>query len=183
MDYSFLSLRAVGLLVGLLLLASHAIALVRSESVRRFLLDLPRSRPAGIALLTLAALWTFWLWSRTDLGEFYRLRPLGQVLIPIGWFLMLRYVDEFLAARALGILLLLAADPPLEAAFLRPPATRLLLVALAYVWIVAGMFLVGKPHLLRDALGWLSRSLTRWRLAVYLGLGYGALLFVCALTW
>lgn len=183
MDYPFLSLRAAGLIVGLLLLVAHAFALARGESARRALLSLPRSRPAGIALLTLAALWTFWLWSNTDLGEFYKLRPVGQVLIPVGWFLMLRYVDEFLAARALGILFLLAADPPLEAAFLQPPATRLFLVLLAYVWVIAGMFLVGKPHLLRDALGWLSRNAARWRLAAGLGLAYGALIFVCAFGW
>ena len=183
MDYSFLSLRAAGFIVSLLLLAGHALGFARGEDVRRTLLGLPRSRAAGIVLLTIAALWTFWLWSNTDLGEFYKLRIVGQILIPVGWYLMLRYVDEFLAARALGILLLLAADPPLEAAFLQPPVSRLLLVALAYAWVIAGMFLVGKPHLLRDALGWLTRNTARWRFAMGLGLVYGALMLLCAFTW
>ena len=182
MDYHF-SLRTVGLVVGLLLLATHAFALVRVGASRRALTDLPRSRPAGIVLLTISALWTFWLWSNTDLGEFYYLRSYVQILIPVGGFLMLRYVEEFLAARALGIVLLLAACPLLDAAFLQPPASRLLLVVLAYVWIVAGMFLVGKPHLLRDAATWLTRTTARWRAASFAGLAYGLIVFVCAFRW
>ena len=46
-------------------------------------------------------------------------RPL-LIVLPIGFFLVLRFVDEFLAVRALGILCLLAAEPLLDAAFLRP---------------------------------------------------------------
>ena len=56
------------------------------------------------------------------------------VVILVATFLTFRYVDEFLAVRALGILLLLLAEPLIEAAFLRPEAGRLLLVALAYAW-------------------------------------------------
>ena len=54
---------------------------------------------------------------------------------------MLRFVDEFLAVRALGILCLLAAEPLLDAAFLRPETSRLLVTVLAYLMIVAGLIL------------------------------------------
>lgn len=183
MDYDFISLKAAGVIVGLLLIAAHALALARPaqtvEALRRF----PRSRVAGIVLLTAALAWTFWLWSTTDLGEFYTLRRPIQFLLPVGYYLTLRYVDEFLAVRALGILMLLAACPLLDAAFLRPETSRLLLVVLAYVWIVGGMFFVGAPHLFRDGLDWLRRGGPgRFRAAAVGGLVYGLAVLACAVA-
>ena len=181
MDYEFLSLKTVGLIVGLLLVAGPAYALARPTPTAEARRAFPRSRAAGLALLTLALAWTFWLWSTTDLGEFYNLRRPIQFLLPVGYYLTLRYVDEFLAVRALGILLLLAACPLLDAAFLRPETSRLLLVVLAYVWIVGGMFLVGAPHLFRDALDALRRGGPgRFRLAALGGLAYGLAVLACA---
>ena len=49
-----------------------------------------------------------------------------------------------------GILCLLAAEPLLEAAFLRPETSRLLVTMLAYLMIVVGLFWVTMPYLLRD---------------------------------
>ena len=101
----------------------------------------------------------------------------------MGFYLTLRYVDEFLAVRALGILLLLAACPLLDAAFLRPETSRLLLVVLAYGWIFAGMFFVGAPHLFRDGLDWLRRGGPgRFRLAALGGLAYGLAVLACAVV-
>jgi hypothetical protein len=90
-------------------------------------------------------------------------------------------VPEFLAARSLGMVLLLAAEPLLESAVLRDEPTRLLLVVLAYGWVVAGLFLVGMPFLLRDAITWVTANQTRWRMAVIGGLAYGVAVFLAAL--
>ncbi len=182
-DYDFLSLRTAGLLVGLLLIVGHALALARPAQTAEALRVFPRSRPAGTALLTLALAWTFWLWSTTDLGEFYTLRRPLQFLLPVGYYLTLRYVDEFLAVRALGILMLLAACPLLDAAFLRPETSRLLLVVLAYVWIIGGMFFVGAPHLFRDAMDWVRRGgAGRFRAVSVAGLAYGLAVLACAVA-
>ena len=136
-----LSLHTVGLIVGLLLLASHLIALVRPEQTKGWLLKLPRSRPLGIGLLAVDAVWTFWLVSNMDLGEFSQFRTWLQIGVPIVFVLTLFFVDEFLAVRALGIMALLAAEPILSACFLRPETARLLLVILAYVWLTRWTFL------------------------------------------
>ena len=99
------------------------------------------------------------------------------------FFLTVHFVDEFLAVRALGILALLAASPLLDAAFLQPPMSRLLVVLVAYGWIVAGMFWVAQPHLLRDQIAWVGRNAARWTLAAGAGVVYGLLLLFCALAW
>lgn len=181
MIYPF-SLQVVGLVIGVLLVAVHAFALAAPGTVTPFLRAFPRSRALGTALLILGAVWAFWLVQTMDLGEFARLRRYLLILVPIGAVLTWRFVDEFLAVRALGILALLAADVPLDAAFLRPEVSRLLLVTLAYAWIFAGLFLVGMPYILRDLVAWILNRPAHYRKAAILGVAYGAALVVCAVT-
>lgn len=181
MIYTFVSLRGVGLVVGLLLIALHSLAIVRPRHVRPWLSALPRSKAVGTVLLALDAIWAFLLIYFMDLGEFSHLRGKLLIVIPVAGVLTFLFVDEFLAVRTLGILLLLAAEPLLEATFLRPESSRLLLVALAYAWIVLGMFWVGMPYLLRDQIAWVQKSDSRWRLACEAGLIYGIAVFAASL--
>lgn len=177
-----LSLQTVGLVIGLFLLAIHLVALLRPQQTQTWLTRLPRSKSFGVVLLAIDAVWCFWLASNMDLGEFSGFRRLLQICIPVLAVLTILFVDEFLSARALGILALLVAEPILSAAFLRPEIARLLLVILAYVWLTVGMFWIGKPYLLRDQISWLTRSATRWRIAAIAGVTYGAVVLLCALT-
>lgn len=181
MIYS-LSLQTVGLTVGALLIATHLMALILTGPVQALLRRLPRSREMGVVLLTGAAVWAFALVWQIDLGEFSSSRTLFLGVIVAGYFLTLFFVEEFLAARALGMLFLLAAEPLLEAAFLRPESSRLLLPVLAYGWATIGIFWVGKPYLLRDQIDWVTRTPWRWRLAALGGVLYGVALLVAAAT-
>ena len=81
------------------------------------------------------------------------------------------------------MVVLLAAEPLLESAFLRPELSRLFLVSLVYVWIGFALFWVGMPYTLRDHVGWLMASEKRWRAAAFAGLAYGALLLILPLTF
>ncbi len=183
MIYSY-SLQLVGIIVGLALLGSHLYALLQTGACQKWLKDFPRSRAAGTVLVFMAGLWSFVLINSMDLGEFSTLRTYMLFFVVAGTFLAWRYVEEFLAVRALGMLALLAADPLLEAAFLRPEETRLLLVVLAYAWIVLGLFWVGMPWVLRDQIAWLVGNKGRFKAAGIGGVVYGALVLVCAaLFW
>ena len=93
------------------------------------------------------------------------------------------YVPEFLAVRALGMLLLLAAEPLLESAFLCHETSRLLLVVLAYAWVIAGLFYVGMPYLLRDAIQWVTADRNRLKSGAIAGAVYGLALVACALAF
>jgi hypothetical protein len=117
-----------------------------------------------------------------DMGEFYTWRRWLVMLVPLTFVLVITFVPEFLAVRALGTLMILAASPVLHSAFLQPQASRLLLPILAYAWAIAGMFLVGLPYLLRDWVEWLTKNDARWRLATLGGAAYGAVLFVVAVV-
>lgn len=181
MIYS-LSLQTVGLVAGVLLLLTHLGALGFAPVVQNLARRFPRSAGAGAVLFTAAAAWALALVGTMDLGEFTAYRPVFMAVVAAGYVLTLIFVREFLAVRALGMLLLLAAEPLIEAAFLRPETSRLLLTVLAYAWAVMGMFWIGKPYLLRDQIDWACRAPWRWRLAALAGVVYGAALIVCALT-
>ncbi len=179
MIYHF-SLQAVGYIAGALLILLSLAAIFLPAG--KFLPLLPRSRTAGAVLLTVDLIWCFWLLATMEMGEFSSFRRPLLIILPVGFILVLRFVDEFLAVRALGILCLLAAEPLLDAAFLRPEASRLLVTVLAYVMIVKGLLWVALPYLLRDQIDWGTKSSGRWRLLSGLSLAFGAAILVCAFT-
>jgi hypothetical protein len=177
-----LSMKTVGMFLGVALLLGHLWALLRAERAMALAKIFPRHRVSGIVLLSVCMAWGWVLVSCMDMGEFYTWRRWLIMLVPLTFFLVIAYVPEFLAVRALGTLMILAASPVLHSAFLQPQASRLLLPILAYAWAIAGMFLVGLPYLLRDWVEWLTKNDARWRLATLGGAAYGAVLFVVAVV-
>ncbi|MEI6871980.1 MAG: hypothetical protein WCL08_06825 [Verrucomicrobiota bacterium] len=175
MIYS-LSLETALFVVGSLLLVGHVAALLKASVVQGALRAFPRSLVAGFVLFSVAAVWFIGLVALTDLGEFSSMRPKFLLFAVLGAVLTLRFVREFLAVRALGMLLLLVAEPLLESAWMRPEVSRLWLVSLVYAWIVAGLFFIGMPYVLRDAVAWVTGTSGRWRAAVVAGVAYGILL-------
>src|SRR5204863_9126874 len=159
-----LVLHIAGIIAGAFLVLISVPGLVKPDLAnvaQRF----PRSRIAGVVLLTLDLVWSFWLVATIQMGEFSAFRRPLLIALPIGYVLALRFVEEFLAVRALGILCLLAAEPLLDAAFLRYETSRLLLTVLAYVLIIAGLLWVTMPYLLRDQIDWNAQRNAPWRTA------------------
>jgi hypothetical protein len=176
-----LSLHTAGIIAGAFLVLIGLHGLLRPDFasvVQRF----PRSHVAGVVLLTICLVWTFWLLATIQMGEFSAFRRPLLIGLPIGYGLALRFVDEFLAVRALGILCLLAAEPLLDAAFLRYESSRLLVTVLAYVLIVAGLFWVAIPYILRDQINWSARSVFRWRCLHGIALIYGGAILTLTFT-
>ena len=176
-----LSLHTAGIIAGAFLVLIGLHGLLRPDFagvVQRF----PRSHVAGVVLLTICLVWTFWLLATIQMGEFSAFRRPLLIGLPIGYGLALRFVDEFLAVRALGILCLLAAEPLLDAAFLRYESSRLLVTAFAYALIVAGLFWVAIPYVLRDQINWSARSVFRWRCLHVVALIYGGVVLAFAFT-
>src|ERR1700730_7697979 len=171
-----ITLQTAGLVVGVFLLFISLIALFRPEFAQDVAKKFPRSRVAGIILLTFALIWNIWLLATIEMGEFSSFRRPLLIALPIGYVLILRFVDEFLAVRALGILCLLAAEPLLDAAFLRYEIPRLVVTVFAYLLIIAGLFWVAIPYVLRDQINWSARSVFRWRFLHVIALISGGVL-------
>ena len=176
-----LSLHTAGVIAGAFLVVVGVLGLMKpdfAQVVKRF----PRSRVAGVVLLTICLAWTFWLLDTIQMGEFSSFRRPLLIALPIGYVLTLFFVDEFLAVRALGILCLLAAEPLLDAAFLRYETSRLLVTVFAYLLIIAGLFWVAIPYVFRDQINWIARSALRWRCVHAIELIYGGVILWFAFT-
>ena len=181
-DGSGLSLKTMGLILGTFLLVEHLWAWFKTDQAMEIAKKFPRSRAWGIVLLAICLVWSLFLAAHMDMGEFFTYRRWLLILLPVTFVLVVSFVPEFLAVRALGTLLLLAASPVLYAAFLQPQTSRLLLPILAYAWIIGGMFFVGMPFLLRDGINWLTQSRGRFKFAALAGAAYGALILIFALV-
>lgn len=176
-------LKGTGILVALALLVSHLWGLKNASKAQAFLKEFPRAYHWGVILLTIDMVWSVFALAHMDMGEFFDKRRMFIYVTFGGYVAVLLYVKEFLAVRALGALMLLAAGPVLSAAFLQPQTSRLLLPILAYAWIIAGMYFIGMPFLLRDTLNWVFAKPQRWTLAMYGGITYGAVLLLAALLF
>ena len=183
-DQGGIPLKGTGIVLGLLLLAAHLVALLKRDATQSFLKQFPRNYKWGVILLSIDFAWSMLIMSYMDMGEFFGLRTKFLFVLPVAFVLVLFFVKEFLAVRALGALMLLVSGPVLTAAFLQPPASRLLVPVLAYAWIIAGMFFVGMPFLMRDWVDWVTSTAARWRLAALGGMAYGvAMLVMAVLEW
>ena len=191
--YQHLSLFTIGLILSAWLIGSHALMLAKPAMVQGFLKKFPRDPTAGQILLGIGLAW-FWLLVAPegfgqlsalamDLGEFNGAKPLLRILVPVSMFLVATSVRDFLAVRALGVVGLMAASPLLEAAFLKDPASRLLVPVYAYGLLTASLFWVGMPYLFRDAVTWVTADSKRWTALSLAGLGYGIATLVCALAF
>ena len=167
--------------------------LMKPAMVQGYLKKFPRDPLAGQILMGLGMFW-FWLLVapdgfgifsslQMDLGEFNGAKPLLRILVPATLLAVVLSVRDFLAVRALGVVGLMVASPLLESAFLKDPASRLLVPIYAYGLLTVSMFFVGMPYLFRDAVTWVTADAKRWNLLSLLGLGYGVATLVCALAF
>lgn len=172
------------LLVGLVLLALGASLASNHKLVAAMLRSFPRSQFATILFFGTAAAWFLfrvWHLSPADFGEF---RGLLFTLFAAVGVLSFFLVPDFLAVRGLAGLILLAAGPILDSAFMRYELPqRLLLVSVTYLFILAALWLGAQPWRLRDFIEWLQARRQR---SLALGAGfmcYGAALVIVSMTY
>lgn len=191
--YERLPLFGTGLVLGLFLLLGHVLLLVKSDTCQHFLKKFPRNQKIGQVLLGIGLLW-FWLlvappnkgWISVlamDMTDFNGIKPLLRLLMPLIFVAVAMSITEFLSVRALGLLGLLVAQPLLDSAFLRDPATRLLIPIYTYGLIIASLFFVGMPYLFRDAVTWATAKKTRWNALCCSGISYGIAILFCAFAF
>jgi hypothetical protein len=191
--YEQIPLFTAGLILGIWLVASHTLMILKPQPVQAWLKKFPRNATLGQIILGIGLAW-FWLLIapdglgklsalRMDLGEFNGAKPILRLLVPAALFAVSVSVRDFLAVRALGLLGLMIASPLLESAFLKDPQSRLLIPIFAYALLTVSMFLVGMPYLFRDAISWITADQKRWHALSAAGLAYGITTIACAFAF
>jgi hypothetical protein len=180
MIYSF-TLSQVALVLGLVYLAGHLWTWKNPAMAKHLLQAFPRHYPAGVALMGVATLWFAFLLSTIDLMEYTpHQTKFIFVVLTLGTLTAI-YVREFLAVRAFGAILLLLAQVLLDSAFLRDEISRLVVTVTAYVYVMVGLFLIGMPYILRDAVAFVFAHETRAKAFAAGGAAFGLLLVLLAL--
>ena len=105
-------------------------------------------------------------------------RPLVVIGVPIAYWLVIQFADQFLAVRGLAALILLIAKVMVDAADQSELPLRLIVTVLAYIWVCVAVWMASAPHQVRDVIGFVTANNTRCRLACFLGMCVGALLVV-----
>ncbi|MFO7870841.1 MAG: hypothetical protein R6V03_05355 [Kiritimatiellia bacterium] len=145
-------------------------------TTRRVIAKFPRNRPAALVLSAADVVWAAVIVLNAELGRFEHYKPWLYVLAPVLYFCVIQLMDELLAPRALGGLLLLAACPMLAAARWHESAWKYLVAVVAYIIVVKGMVLILSPYKFRQAMDLLIRNRSVFMLFSLLGLALGILL-------
>ena len=125
-------------------------ALASPVSWRAAMKAYPRFAPAGWAFAIVDLVWFAANIKATPLGGLDDYKQYLWIVIPFFIFLIVRYLDELLAVRALGGFILLVPGAILDASRADyHTAYRLIMVAVAYAFVVAGCLLVSGPHRFR----------------------------------
>ena len=181
-----MSLFLATLLPGLFLALLGGLLLWNGPRVGSAARALPRSTGAAWLFFGGGAAWFLWRLSR--LGEadliFFQTPTLLMLAFAVLAVLSFIYSPDFLAVRGLAILMLLAAEPLLYAAYMEwSHPQRLLMVAAVYLGLTAALYLAAYPFKLRDFFEWLFRTPGRPRLVGAIVLAYGLATSAAAFTY
>jgi len=153
-----LSLSSLSVLLGLGIAVPQLWQLAKPADWRRWSARFPRSKPIGWVLVLLSTAWFLSNVQQETLADFSRFKPyLLAGFASIG-LLTCVYVSDFLAARGLALTLLLLAKVMVDTARWHPSDWRWIVSALAYAWMIAGIWLTISPWRLRDFLEWHNQS-------------------------
>lgn len=151
-------LSTIAIVLGGFIMAVNLPAIFAPAFFRRVATNFPRNIPAAWILTAIDVAWVSWVICHASLGRFEPLKPLVYVGAPVSFLAMVFFMDELLAPRALGGLLLLLANPVLNSARWLDTQWRLVMVVIAYVWVVAGITFVLSPFRLRQAAEWGTKT-------------------------
>ena len=143
----------------------------------------PRSIPCGVALMLLGSAWFLYNLSQESIADFAAFKNFllfGFAAIGIGTCL---FVHDFLAVRGLAVVLLLLAKLMVDSGRVALSSTSwaLIVQVLAYVFVLAGMWLTISPWRMRDFLDWMVSIPSRLKLIC--GLNAALALLLIVLGW
>ena len=141
----------------------------------------PRSVLWGRILMGICAVWAAIVMYNAAVDDFAWLKPVIVIGVPICYWLVIQFADQFLAIRGLAALLLLIAKVMLNAADLSDSPSRLIVTVLAYIEVCVAVWMASAPHQVRDWVNVVTANATRCRAACSLGTAVGVFLVLLGL--
>lgn len=181
-----MSLFLATLLPGLFLALLGVLLLINSPAISSTAKAIPRSQRAAYLFFGLGAVW--FIWRVSQLGESDLIFAKSPTPLILGFAVLAAlsfiYVRDFLAVRGLSILMLLAGEPLLTAAYMEyHHPQRLLMVTAVYIGLSLALYLGAAPYRLRDIFDWLFRVPSRPRLVGGILFAYGLATAAASFTY
>jgi hypothetical protein len=175
--------------LGAVLMLGRLPGIFSPEKFRAFHIKFPRAVWPGRILMAIAAFWagivvygaaTAALHEtllETGRGGIWAILPTVVVIgFPIAYWLVIQFGNQYLALRGAAALLLLVAKQMVDAADTSELPARLVVTVVAYVWVIAAIWMTIAPHHFRDLIGYFMANNSRCRLVCSLGIVVGATL-------
>ncbi|MSR43413.1 MAG: hypothetical protein EXS29_02455 [Pedosphaera sp.] len=171
----------LAILIGSILILLNFFGCFRPAAFGVALRKFPRSEPCGWVLMLAGTAWFVWIVQTTPLAEFEAFKRYFLIGFAVVGVSSCFFVKDFLAVRGLAIIVLLLAKVVIEKFRWLDTAWRLYPITLAYVWVIAGIFLTVSPWRLRDILEWKLANDDRIRAVCGVRMAMGVLLVILGL--
>jgi hypothetical protein len=168
-------------ILGVVIIAGRLPGVIAPAKFREHMRTFPRSVWWGRVLLGIAALWAGVVMFGAATDDWAWARPIVVIGVPVAYWLVIQYAEQFLAIRGTAALMLLVAKIAIDAADLSDQPSRLVVTVLAYLWVCAAMWMAVAPHQVRDWIGFVTANDTRCRAACGAGVAVGGLLLALGL--
>ena len=177
-----MTLSTLAIIIGAGTSAVSLYSLLRPAAVIKQARAFPRSEPIGFVLMLLGSAWFVYNLNHEAIADFaaykkYMLAGFGALGV-----LTCIFVRDYLAVRGLAVCLLLLAWFTLNRTRWEESPARLVLVVLAYMWVIGGMWFTISPWRLRDIINWWTANESRFRIGSILKIILGATILVLGLT-
>lgn len=177
-----LSLSTIALIMGGVSVGLSLMVLMAPDVAMNIALKFPRSRLPAWILSAIDLVWSAMLLWDMPMGKLDMYKPLLYIITPLVFVMTVMLMDELLAPRALGGLFLLIASPILAVARLHYSPWRVVVPAITYLIIIAGMVLVMSPYYFRKSAIFLLHNKGRRTFVGIAGLTVACVLTVLSLT-
>jgi hypothetical protein len=176
-----MKLSLLSILLGVGMGVPQVYGLARPAQLAAAARRLPRNVPGGVALMLLGTAWFLWIVNAEPIADFSAYKPMMMIAFAAVGLLTCVFIQDFLAARGLAVLLLLLGKLMLDTGrpHLGESAWVLVIQAWAYIWIVTGIWFTITPWKLRDLIEFATATEARTRL--FSGVRLAFALFIVAL--
>jgi len=179
-----MKLSLLSILLGVGMGVPQVYGLARPAQLAAAARRLPRNLPAGVALMLLGTAWFLWIVNAEPIADFSAYKPMMMFAFAAVGLLACIFIQDFLAARGLAVLLLLLGKLMVDTGrpHLGESAWVLVIQAWAYVLIVAGIWFTITPWKLRDLIEFATATEARTRLFSGVRLAFALLIVALGLT-
>ena len=177
-----ISLANLSLALGVLMVLTATVGLVKPEGAIDWTKKFPRNETAGWMLTLVGMAWFLWVLSGETLADFEKFRMHFKVFIVATGVGACFFLKDFLAVRGLAVVLLMLAKLIVDTARWHESDWRLVLVVLAYVLVIKAMWFTVAPWRMRDILDWETASERRFKMMCSVRLAFAVLLIALGLT-